>query len=220
MITAGFLRQKIEKIYEYTVEECEELHISQYLAYLYECEAFSGSPNQRPFPNFPNLETAQISGGIFEKIAFVCPGCGHPRMSLFLAPDDPDVFNYRCRMCIGLVYSSQRYGQRHPLRNILTHRKKVSLKKEMMCGRSTNNGPQKSRRKPWENPALLVQAKEFLPKLDGLAGEAFSRILEIAENGKNKKMQDKAKRLLKRYVSRLKQIEKQSEAAKIVVIRA
>ena len=52
MITTGFLRQKIEKVYEYTVEQAEEIHICQYISYLYECEAFSGSPNQRPFANF------------------------------------------------------------------------------------------------------------------------------------------------------------------------
>ena len=93
------------------------------------------------------------------------------------------------------------------------------MQKEMMREGATN-GPPKNRRKPWENPALLDQAKEFLPRLDDIAGEAFSRILEIAESGKNRKMQDKAKRLLKRYVSRLKKMEKESEASKIVVIRA
>ena len=219
MITAGFLRQKFEKIYEYTVEECSELHISEYLACLYEQESYSSPSHLRPPPVYPELKLIEGRAGIFIRTFFKCPMCGHPRMSLFLAPEDSDIFNYKCRICIGLVYSCQRYGQRHPLRKILTHRKKVSLRNEMMRSRSTNKRPLKSRRKPWENPALLVQAKEFLPKLEGIAGEAFSRILEIAESGKNKKMQNKAKRLLKRNVSRLRQIEKESEAAKVIIIR-
>jgi len=219
MITAGFLRQKIDKIYEYTVEECAELHVSEYLAFLYEQASYSSPPRLRLPPTYPKLKLVEGRAGIFTRTFFECPGCGRPRISLFLAPDDPDVFNYRCRMCIGLVYSCQRYGQRNPLRKVLTHRKRVSLRKEMMRSRATNNEPRKGRRKPWENPALLDQAKEFLPRLEGLAREPFEVILKIAESGKNKKMQDKAKRLLKRYVTRLKQMEKESEAPKLVATR-
>ena len=132
MITAGFLRQKIEKIYEYTVEECTELHVSEYLAFLYEQASYSSPPHLRLPPVYPELKLIEGRAGIFIRTFFECPGCGRPRLSLFLAPDDPDIFNYRCRTCVGLVYSCQRYGQRHPLRAINTFQKRRTKQKEMM----------------------------------------------------------------------------------------
>ena len=37
--------------------------------------------------------------------------------------------DWRCRSCWSLVYACQRYGNRHPLRKQLTHRKKMGLRK-------------------------------------------------------------------------------------------
>jgi len=218
MITAGFLRQKIEKIYEHTVEECTELHISEYLAYLYEQASYSSPPHLRPPPVYPELKLIEGRAGIFIRTFFECPGCGRRRSSLFLKPDDPDIFNYRCRVCIGLPYSSQRYSRGHPLRAINTFQKRRTKIKKIMQGRSAKKRPRKNQIASWDDPALFDQARGFLPTIDGLAEEAFSRILEIAESGKNKKMREKAKKMLRKCVSKLKKIEK-AEAHKIVMIR-
>ena len=218
MITAGFLRQKIKKIYERVVEECTELHISEYLAFLYEQASYSSPPHLRSPPVYPELKLIEGRAGIFIRTFFECPGCGRRRLSLFLAPGNPNIFNYLCRACIGLPYVCQRYSRGHPLRAINTYRKKRTKQKEMMRGGAIRNGPPKSRRKPWENPALLVQAKEFLPKLDGLTRESFEVILKIAENSLDKKIRDKAKRLLKKYVTRLSRIEKEPGDAKVIII--
>ena len=55
--------------------------------------------------------------------------------------------------------------------------------------------------------------------LDGIAGEAFSVILNLAKNGLDIKVQGRAKRLIKKYLAELKKMSKESEAPKIVIIR-
>jgi hypothetical protein len=53
-------------------------------------------------------------GACRRRFYLVCQGCGCLREHLFLPPITDPV--WRCRKCHGLIYSSQRYGRRHPLR--------------------------------------------------------------------------------------------------------
>lgn len=67
-------------------------------------------------------------GGPFRRRWFVCPRCQRPREALYVPPD----FQWRCRICWDLIYASQRYGERHPLRKKLTPRKRVTMRKEVL----------------------------------------------------------------------------------------
>jgi len=192
MTNYAFEIRKWPKRHEYVIEECTALHVGEILGHL----PFYNDQNLIPWspPNNLRLRVVPGRGGIFVKWWFQCQGCGRKCENLYVPPDW-NLGDWRCRTCHSLIYASQRYGHRHPLRKVMTHRKEVGLRKEIMRGRP--------RKKSWENPTLLVQAKEIRTKLDGIAGKAFSKILEIAESCPERKLQDRAKRLLKRYVSKL-----------------
>ena len=129
MISAGFDRQKWPKKHEHLVEEAEELHIYEYLHYLQERDGYSGPPHLRPSPRYPEFKLVEGRAGVLRRTLFECPGCGKPRMSLFLLPEDPDIFNYKCRKCHSLVYASQRHSSKHPIRKVLTLRKRRAKEK-------------------------------------------------------------------------------------------
>jgi len=40
--------------------------------------------------------------------------------------------DWQCRLCHRLIYASQRYGLRHPLRRVLTHRKRTTRRKDVL----------------------------------------------------------------------------------------
>ena len=77
----------------------------------------------------------------------------------------------------------------------------------MMRSRLTNNG----------SPKILVQAEKIRQKLNGIAGEAFSVILNLAKNGLDKRVQNRARRQIKKYLAEMKKFEKESEGSKIAV---
>jgi hypothetical protein len=79
-------------------------------------------------PSHPSLMLAPNGAGLLRHWWFLCPRCRRRCETLFIPPDAPGE-DWRCRMCVchgGLVYASQRYGRRHPLRQRLTPRKRVS----------------------------------------------------------------------------------------------
>src|SRR5262249_55664093 len=51
------------------------------------------------------------------------------RETLFIPPNASDG-DWRCRSCWNLIYASQRYGRRHPLRRVLTSRKLATRVRE------------------------------------------------------------------------------------------
>jgi hypothetical protein len=93
---------KWPKLHSFVVQECLALNAACYLAgdfenlpdYVKMVERPAGSCRRRPY--------------------LVCPACGALCEYLYLPPTPDPV--WRCRKCHGLIYSSQRYGRRHPLR--------------------------------------------------------------------------------------------------------
>jgi len=129
MTSPGFENQKWTKKHEFLIEECRFLHISEVVGYLtveIERELCAWSP-----PNYPWLRIVPGRGGPYIKWWFECPSCRRRCENLYVPPNwEP--MDLRCRTCHGLIYASQRYGFRHPLRKVLTPRKKATLRKEIM----------------------------------------------------------------------------------------
>ena len=123
METLAFEQHKWPKKHDYLVEECEPLNIRWVLGYLtaYHAQYFlPWSP-----PSHPNLTIVPRRCGRIVRWFFQCPCCGRRCEDLFPAYlGDRD--NLKCRICSNLIYASQRYGHRHPLRKKLTSRKRIS----------------------------------------------------------------------------------------------
>ena len=87
----------------YTVQECLAIN-----AYCYLTGGF-----EDVLPDYVEM-VERPAGACRRRFYLVCPGCKALREHLYLPPS----FNpgWRCRKCHGLIYSSQRYGRRHPLR--------------------------------------------------------------------------------------------------------
>lgn len=67
------------------------------------------------------IEVVLKSRGKFIRRYFKCPHCHSPRETLYRTPRSQI---FACRKCWGLVYASQRYGRKHPLRAVATPRKR------------------------------------------------------------------------------------------------
>ena len=120
---------KWPKRHQYVVEECKSLHVNDVSIYL---DRFHRSILRTFNPqNYPNLLLVSRMGGPFKRWWWECPHCRRRRDALYLPPDVSG-WDWRCRKCWDLVYASQRYGYRHPLRKKLTYRKKRSLQNEVI----------------------------------------------------------------------------------------
>jgi hypothetical protein len=95
--------EKWAKMHPFVVQEC--LAIS---AYCYLTGGF-----EDVLPDYVEM-VERPAGACRRRFYLVCPECKALREHLYLPPS----FNpgWRCRQCHGLIYSSQRYGRRHPLR--------------------------------------------------------------------------------------------------------
>lgn len=129
MTPAGFLQNKWPQLHAYVVEECRVLHVNDLLRHL--------SPFHRkllrtwqPDKTRPRVMLVSQMGGPFIRWWFI-PRCRRRCDALYMPPDVKRE-DWRCRVCWGLVYASQRYGERHPLRKTLTHRKRVTVRKEVV----------------------------------------------------------------------------------------
>jgi hypothetical protein len=131
MLPAGFLRQQWPQWHEHLVEECVAgrgvLHVSDVLN--------SVDPGllamrwewtlRGPLP----LRLVVRQAGPFKRWWIECPRCSGRRDALYLPPD---ATKWACRECHGLIYATQRHGFRHPLRKVLTHRKRIGERREML----------------------------------------------------------------------------------------
>ena len=206
MTNYGFQKQKFPQKHEFVIEQCTALHVQEFLGHLLLHQDKNFIPSN--LPNNSGLRVVPTRAGFYVRWHFECPACQRRCESLYVPPGH-DPSDWQCRICHDLIFGSQRFSLRHPLRKKMTHRQKARLRNEMMRSRLTNNG----------SPKILVQAEKFRQKLNGIGRESFTVILNIAKNGLDKKVQGRAQRLIRRYLTELKKMEKKSEAAKIVVIR-
>src|SRR5262245_20840991 len=134
MLSAGFLRQKLPKRHEHLVEDCVKarwvLHVSDVLHELtaHWHHRIIQSWNR---PSHPRLTLVPRQGGPFRRWWFVCPRCRRRCESLYVPPDVAGD-EWRCRLCWGLIYASQRHGFQHPLRRVLTRRKRISKQRDVV----------------------------------------------------------------------------------------
>jgi len=127
MLTGGFLRQKWPKVHEHLVEECEALHVNDVLRTFQPSELASEWEWTIPGPLTVRLVARR--GGPFKGWWIICPRCTRRRDALYLPQAGS---RWACRECHDLIYASQRHGFRHPLRQVLTHRKRISLQREVL----------------------------------------------------------------------------------------
>lgn len=116
-----------QKRHAYVVEECRTIGVRELVRAL--------SPQQRVTltywhpPGRPALTIILRQMGAARRWSLRCPACGR-RCDALLVPPDVSGEHWRCRRCWGgLPYASQRYGRRHPLRGVLTPRKRLSKAK-------------------------------------------------------------------------------------------
>ena len=133
MRSAVFLSQQWPMRHEHLVEECVAaggvLHVNDVLPLLtgwHRAVISRWSP-----PTYPHLTLVAQMGGPFRRWWLVCPGC-KGRCDALYTPPNVSHEDWRCRRCQGFIYASQRYGFRHPLRKVLTHRKRISGQREVM----------------------------------------------------------------------------------------
>jgi len=126
MLTAGFLRQQWPKWHEHLVEECDVLHVNDVLRSINPSELATRWEWTLTGPLAFRLVARP--GGPFKRWWIECPRCGERRDALYLPPD---ATRWACRECHGLIYATQRHGFRHPIRKVLTHRKRVTLQREV-----------------------------------------------------------------------------------------
>lgn len=111
------------KRHTHVVEECGALTVRDLSSQLPQF-ADATTLRWRPSPHTSLTLIARQAGSV-RRWWFRCPRCARPRESLFVPPTaQPN--DWRCRRCWNLIYASQRYGRRHPLRQKLTPRKRVS----------------------------------------------------------------------------------------------
>jgi hypothetical protein len=224
MLTAGFLRQQWPKWHEHLVEECDMLHVNDVLRRVQPTLLATRWEWTVPGPLTVRLVARQ--GGPFKRWWIECPGCGGRRDALYLPPN---ATRWACRECHDLIYATQRHGFRHPLRKVLTHRKRATLRREVMRQeRRWARGPAKQARAPLmsaEAVADLERAidnvrafgealkrqreekarqheaatKEMQARFAALGERALGRLRQLAENAPAKHVRERARRRLERY---------------------
>src|SRR5262245_27197128 len=224
MLTAGFLRQQWPKWHEHLVEECDVLHVNDVLRSINPSELATRWEWTLTGPLAFRLVARP--GGPFKRWWIECPRCGRRRDALYLPPD---ATRWACRECHGLIYATQRHGFRHPLRKVLTHRKRVTLRREVMRQeRRWARVRAKQDREPpisaesiadLERTIAEVQAfgaalkrqreeaaqrreaaaKEMRARFAALGERALERLRQLAENAPAKHVRERARRRLERY---------------------
>jgi hypothetical protein len=128
MMSPGFLLRKWPKRHEHLVEDLvaarRVLHVADVLPELtgwHRHVIRSWNP-----PSHPRLTLVPRQGGPFRRWWWLCPACRRRCESLYTLPDSVGE-GWRCH---GLIYASQRHGSRHPLRRVLTRRKRISRGKD------------------------------------------------------------------------------------------
>ncbi len=173
MYSAGFELKKRPKRHDFVVQECESLHVTDVLPYLtgYHRDLIS---SWNP-PSHPSLTLVPWRGGPFRRWWWLCPRCGRMCENLYVPPDSrPD--DWRCRLCWSLIYASQRYGERHPLRKKLTHRRKTTLRKKVL---------RQSRREERLQARQAREDREWAAAFDGDDMDLDDHAIEMARRRLN-----------------------------------
>src|SRR5438128_2671402 len=133
MISAAFLLRRWPKRHDHLVEECvaarQALHVGDVLPHLTGWHGHvirSWNPPTRPY-----LTLVPRMAGPFRRWWFLCPRCRRRCEALYAMPGASRE-DWQCRLCHRLIYASQRYGFRHPLRRVLTHRKRTTRRKDVL----------------------------------------------------------------------------------------
>ena len=128
MYSLAFERQKWEKRHDFLVEQFDPVNVRDLLGYI----PARHVTNRLPWspPSHPNLTVIPRRCGCMVRWFFLCPVCGRRCEDLFPAYLG-DTKDLKCRICSDLIYSSQRYGTRHPLRKVLTPRKRITEQKRI-----------------------------------------------------------------------------------------
>lgn len=155
---------KWPKRHSFVVEECEALSVSDLPALDSRIKdlpligpkitIYVGGQQTRD----ATIEVVLGARGKFVRRYLKCPHCHSARETLYRTPRS-QVF--ACRACWGLVFASQRYGRKHPLRGVATPRKREG-----------------QRRHPARQP-YVWSGKERLRSYFRNTGRA--RLLELAE---------------------------------------
>lgn len=123
---ANLERHRWPKRHAYVVEQCRVVNVRDVLSPIdtEERATLLSSPRVR------DLILIATDTGPIRRWWFRCPTCARLRESLFVPPNVVED-DWRCRACWQLVYASQRYGPRHPLRRVLTSRKRLSQQRRV-----------------------------------------------------------------------------------------
>ena len=106
----------------------------------------------------------RLRSGATWRTYLVCPKCEQLCERLFLPPPDPyseTEPEWACRECHGLVYASQRYGRRHPIRLMGAPR---TLRKRILSTLTPiwyDDSPRGSKRDRLRESALGVDMSAF-----------------------------------------------------------
>ena len=117
MVGANLVRRRRSwpKLHEYVVEQCARLPLLVLMAAVPEEWLSESNIIEFAYAPYRGLRLVPRQHGPCKRWWVQCPTCGKRRDTLYRPPpafeDD-----WRCRVCHGLIYASQRYSPRHPLR--------------------------------------------------------------------------------------------------------
>jgi len=99
-------------------------------------------------------------------------------------PPDWDPMDWQCRICHNLIYATQRYGFRHPLRKVLTPRKKASLRKEILRQKKIRERQKKKQAKLFKEsePTLTGEDTEARSNIDKIFASMGPITIRVVEN--------------------------------------
>jgi hypothetical protein len=113
MLSEAFIAHKWpQRNSQYVIEQCDVRRISDLPRFRIE-----GSTATVPFSSAPKV--VKIARGHGYSWAFLCPNCSRRVEALYRPPD----WEWACRWCHKLVYASQRYGRKNPIRQVQSPRK-------------------------------------------------------------------------------------------------
>ncbi len=113
-----------QKRHAFVVEQCRAINVRDVFSPIDTQERASVLSS----PRVADLELVSTDAGCVRRWWFRCPTCSRRRESLFVPPIAVD--DWRCRICWDLIYASQRYGRRHPIRRVLTYRKQLTRQRQ------------------------------------------------------------------------------------------
>jgi hypothetical protein len=164
--------------------------------------------------------------GPFRRWWFLCPRCRRRCEALYVPPVAVRR-EWRCRLCWGLIYASQRHGFCHPLRKVLTHRKKITRRQQILrqerqwAQLQEQRGGWTPSHPPSYDEEVIAELQDFGRVLHrqteavmearriadeqvraliiGEQPRSRARLRELAETTKSKRIRERARRALERY---------------------